>query len=92
MGYRVCLFISSDKSFEINDISEGSFRWFLFKEFSSRFASNIKIDEVILRWVCSDMRLAPKGAETFIEDELGLKRGIYSEFIITSTLMGDFFE
>ncbi|KAG5572716.1 hypothetical protein H5410_062482, partial [Solanum commersonii] len=50
MGDRVCFFISSDKSFEINDISEGSFRWFLFKEFSSRFVSKIKIDEVILRW------------------------------------------
>uniref|UniRef100_A0A3Q7GUC3 Uncharacterized protein n=1 Tax=Solanum lycopersicum TaxID=4081 RepID=A0A3Q7GUC3_SOLLC len=39
----------------------GSFRWFLFKEFSSRFASKIKIDEVILRW-CYEIRGQRKSA------------------------------
>lgn len=61
MGDRVCFFISSDESFELINISEGPFRWFLFKEFNSLFISKIKIDEDFLRWVCSVMKLACRG-------------------------------
>ncbi|KAG5571427.1 hypothetical protein H5410_061193 [Solanum commersonii] len=54
-------------------------------EFSSRFVSKIKIDEVILRWICSVMRLASKGVGDLYR-RWGIRRGICLEFIRTSTL------